>query len=280
MTSITPVMAAVAAACIVILPAPAAAQSNTDAGAQIANRGAGAATACIGCHGARGEGNAAANFPRLAGQPQAYLARQLKAYADGSRTHPVMMPIAKALNPQQIDAVSAYYAALDTPSPKPAQAASPQVLKRGQLLAAQGDDQLKVQGCANCHGPGGAGMPPLSPSLAGQHASYLAAALGEWKSGARNTDPSMQMPTIAKRLSDWDIAAVASYYASLPAPAPAAARTSLPARTSAAPPAPGQPATPVQGVGTEQGTATGGGNQGPGGGGGGSGSGPSGTTKK
>jgi cytochrome c553 len=248
------------------------------------SNGAQVASACVGCHGAKGEGNAAANFPRLAGQSQAYLARQLKSYADGSRNNPVMMPIAKGLSPEQIQAVAAYYAGLAAPAPKAATSAAPaaQALKRGAQLANVGDDKLGVQGCVNCHGPGGIGEPPAYPYLAGQHASYLTAALGEWKSGARNTDPSLQMNMIAKRLSDSDIAALAAYYAVQQAPAPETERGNVAAGTPARPAAQGssgQPAggTSTSGAGVEQGEPTSGSQQGPGGGGGASGSGPSGS---
>ncbi|MCS6474378.1 c-type cytochrome, partial [Burkholderia thailandensis] len=55
-------------------------------GKTIATQGATTGVAaCIGCHGAQGEGNAAAGFPRLAGTNAAYLAAQLAAFADGSR---------------------------------------------------------------------------------------------------------------------------------------------------------------------------------------------------
>jgi cytochrome c553 len=238
------------------------------------------AAACAGCHGAQGEGNPASGFPRLAAQPQSYLARQLVAYADGSRKNQVMSPIAQGLSRQQIDALAAYYASLAAPAAKAA-APTPQAAKRGEQLATVGDNKLGVQGCANCHGPGGAGEPPSYPYLGGQHAAYLTAALAEWKSGARNTDPSLQMNIIAKRLSDSDMAALAAYYAGLPPPAPAAQRGNVAAgsaqRSAAGGASSGTSGTPTQGVGAEQGQATSGGGQGPGGGGGASGSGASGS---
>jgi cytochrome c553 len=225
---------------------------------------------------------AASNFPRIAGQASLYLARQLSAYANGNRNNPVMTPIAKGLTPQQIEAVSAYYASLAAPSPKPPSKAAAGVPKRGQLLAEIGDEKIGVQGCANCHGPGGIGEPPSYPYLAGQHPGYLVTTFGEWKSGARKTDPSQQMPMIAKRLSDEDVKAVSAYYAAQPAPPPATQRANIAAGTTARPAAPapqtsGQSSVPTQGVGVEQGAATSGGEQGPGGGGGASGSGPSGS---
>ncbi|TFW01943.1 cytochrome c4 [Oxalobacteraceae bacterium OM1] len=237
---------------------------------------------CAGCHGQKGEGNAQSNFPRLAGQSQAYLAKQLKAYAEGSRNNPIMMPIAKGLSQDQIQAVAAYYAGLDTPSAKTAAPAA-QVGKRGEQLANVGDDKIAVQACANCHGPGGSGEPPTYPYLSGQHAGYLSAALGEWKSGARKTDPSMQMNMIAKRLSDSDIAALSAFYAAQPAPAPEPQRTNVAVGTPQRPAAQSSAqsptsATPTTGGGVEQGAPTTGGAQGIGGGGAASGTGSSGTT--
>jgi cytochrome c553 len=250
-----------------------------NAGMQIANAGASGTGACASCHGARGEGNAAANFPRIAGQPQAYLVRQLESYANGNRRNPVMEPIAKALDRQQIDAVSSYYASMSAPASKPAQQPAASVLARGRTLATVGDNGEGVQNCANCHGPGGSGLSPY-PYLASQHSGYLVAALGEWRSGTRKTDPSQQMPMIARRLADADIAAVAAYYAVQPAPVPAALRTNVPVGSASRPArqdaSPGPSAVPpassqgAQGVGVEQGTPTVGGGQGPGGGGTGS----------
>jgi cytochrome c553 len=247
-------------------------QALADAGARIAKSGApNGVTACVSCHGANGEGTPGAGFPRLAGQSQFYLNRQLLLFADGSRNHPVMSPIAKAMDKQQMLQTSTYYATLSnvpsaTPQNKPSQAA----MNRGRMLSDWGDESIRVQGCANCHGPGGRGGVYTFPYLAGQHQDYLQAAMAEWKSGARNTDPSGQMPTIAKRMSDADIAAVSAYFAMQPAPPPAT--QNIPAGSAARPVPParggGGGSTPGQGTGTEQGSPTSGGGQGPGGGGG------------
>lgn len=226
------------------------------------------AATCAGCHGAQGEGNAAGGFPRIAGQAQTYLARQLASYADGSRNNAVMTPIAKGLSAQQAQEVSAYYASLKAPSAAPAKAAAKAQVNRGQQLAAVGDDSKMVQACANCHGPGGAGSPPTYPYLAGQHSGYLSAAMAEWKSGNRKNDQSQQMPMIAQRLTDADVASVAAYYSSLPAPAPwqpqvAASVARAPAATTPSGPGPAESGAKAPGV--EQGQPTQGNTVGPGG---------------
>lgn len=73
---------------------------------------------CTSCHGANGQGGST-GAPRLAGQPQAYLVRQLEAYASGQREHSVMTPIAKGLRPQEREAIAAYYARLPVPPTPP-----------------------------------------------------------------------------------------------------------------------------------------------------------------
>jgi Cytochrome c553 len=97
-------------------------------GADIAQHGAGSSIpACIACHGAKGEGNAAAGFPRLAGLPAAYIAAQLHSFAQGARVNSLMSPMAKALNDGQVTELADYYSSLPAP-PRP-MASSPQPRK-------------------------------------------------------------------------------------------------------------------------------------------------------
>jgi cytochrome c553 len=259
-----------------------AATGNAAAGQKIAQAGGpGGVTACMSCHGTVGQGTAGAGFPRLAGQSQYYLERQLNMFASGARNNSVMTPIAKSMSAPQRRATAAYYAGLASPSEATGQSpASPQIIERGRVLAVIGDESRQVQSCANCHGPGGVGSNLTFPYLAGQHQDYLQLAMTEWKTGARNTDPSKQMPGIAARLNDDDIAAVAAYYASQTAPPPVVnierpavrAQKAAPLKRSKAGGSSGAGAAsgvgPAQGTGTEQGAPTSGGSQGPGGGGG------------
>jgi len=67
--------------------------------------------ACMGCHGPSGHG-IPPNFPRIAGQPAAYLEAQLLAYKSGARVDPVMNAIAFALSAQQIKELALYISAL------------------------------------------------------------------------------------------------------------------------------------------------------------------------
>ena len=238
---------------------------DVGAGKQLASQGAGAATACVGCHGANGEGNAQTAFPRLAGQGRLYLAHQLESYANGSRKNPIMQPIAAALNDAQRQQVAAYYASLGSAS-----SSAPAANAREPVLVGRGDDRRQVQSCANCHGPQGIGDAAANPYLAGQHANYLTATLAAWKSGDRNNDPSGQMPRIAKALTDDEVRTLVAYYAGLPAPAPRngqAAPPALSATRASVQSGPQEATVPTQGVGSEQGAPLTGGGQSQGAGG-------------
>ena len=195
-------------------------------GASIAKKGAGAALACQTCHGAAGEGVAQAGFPRLASLGAPYLQRQLNAFADGTRVNAVMMPIAKALSEADRSAVSAYYAALTVPATPAtalptatasAPAVSPPSAGVGATLATRGRWADKLPACEQCHGPGGRGVGPDFPALAGQSATYLSNQLAAWKTGARPPGPMGLMAVVAKKLSEDEVRAVADHYASLPA---------------------------------------------------------------
>ena len=62
--------------------------------------------ACATCHGPRGEGGREGIFPRLAGQPAAYVEAQLKAFRDGGRSSPFMSPTVTGLSDADISAVA------------------------------------------------------------------------------------------------------------------------------------------------------------------------------
>lgn len=66
---------------------------------------------CAACHGANGI-SVAPIYPNLAGQKDAYLVTQMKAFRDGSRANAIMAPMAKGLSDTDIANISAYLAAL------------------------------------------------------------------------------------------------------------------------------------------------------------------------
>lgn len=185
--------------------------------ARIAAEGNGAGAApCQSCHGADGAGQATAGFPRLAGLDEHYLARQLDAFADGSRANPVMQPVARALSSEERQALAVFYSRLPGPkvSAQP-QATGPQD-GLGQQLATRGRWDQGVPPCERCHGPDGVGVGSHFPPLAGQPASYLASQLRAWRDGTRRNDPLQLMQSVSRTLDEKDIDAVAAWFAARP----------------------------------------------------------------
>jgi thiosulfate dehydrogenase len=212
-------LGAIVMAMMVALPVLSAssahAQQQSALGRTIATQGtAKGIPACISCHGANGEGNAAAGFPRLAGLSEPYLAAQLAAFADGSRENSVMQPFAKIMSLDGRNAVSQYFSSL--PAPQGIRTNDPADITpsdTGAWLATRGRWQQDLPACVQCHGAGGAGVGAAFPPLAGQPAAYIEAQLNAWKNGKRSPGPLALMPAVASKLSDADIHAVAQYYA-------------------------------------------------------------------
>jgi cytochrome c553 len=199
------ILLAAAAPCARAASAPPAASSA----------GAAATPPCEACHGTHGEGMEAAHVPRIAGQAADYLKEQLDAYAAGTRDNPIMRNFAKALSEQQRAEFAARYAAMSAPYPPRTKSVDAVGLARGHQLAYQGDEAKRVQACDGCHGPDGVGVAQTAPYLAGQSAEYLASALKSFKDGTRKNDAAEMMRSVAERLDEADIAAVAGYFASL-----------------------------------------------------------------
>lgn len=166
-------------------------------------------TACLACHGAAGNSTIAQN-PKVAGQHEAYLVKQLHDFKTPQRANPVMSSIAKAMTDDDIKNVAAY---LDLQVQKPGAAKNKETVELGKQIYRGGIAEKNVPACAACHSPSGAGMPAQFARIGGQHQEYTAAQLTAFRSGARKN--SAQMTTIAKRLSDEEIQAVSDYVAGL-----------------------------------------------------------------
>lgn len=173
-----------------------------------------AAGVCASCHGADGNSAIAAN-PKLAAQHAQYTVKQLANFvpADGKpaqRANAVMLAFAMQLSEQDRRDVAAFYASQPL---KPAVARNKELVELGQKIYRGGIASKDVPSCAGCHGPNGAGIPAQYPRMAGQWAEYTEAQLLAFRSGERNN--SQQMSTIAARLSDREIKALAEYLAGL-----------------------------------------------------------------
>lgn len=185
---------------------------------------AGAANACIGCHGLAGEGDGHL-APRLAGLDPGYIVRQLELYDVGQRRHTQMEAIAGRLSWDARVQVAQYYGALEVPAPPRAIAAA--CTPTAADVVYSGDAALGLPACAACHGStlGGAGAG--APPLAGLTAAYIEEQLRAWRTGRRYGDPQDAMGRVSRQLHARDLAAVAACAANPPGatdrPAPRAA---------------------------------------------------------
>ena len=85
--------------------------ANAAMAAGDAEAGKAKSATCAGCHGAAGV-SANPLWPNLAGQKDAYLVKQMKAFRDGTRSDPMMSPMAKPLSDADIDNLAAYFSSL------------------------------------------------------------------------------------------------------------------------------------------------------------------------
>lgn len=188
------------------------------------------AAACVACHG-EGGNSLAPTFPKLAGQNERYLLKQMKDIQCGAlsaadqkaskcsgRPVPTMAGQLDALNDVDLADIAAYFAS--------------QTISGGQTkadLAVKGEEIYRagiraknVAACTACHSPTGSGNAPAGfPALAGQHADYVAAQLRAFRAaadglpGRENDGDTKVMRDIAYGLSDSEITAVSSYIGGL-----------------------------------------------------------------
>ena len=162
---------------------------------------------CAACHAVDGNSASPAN-PRLAGLNYEYINKQLLDFKSGERKSPVMMGIVANLTPQDLQNLSAYYSAQQ---PKGAKAKDQALALIGQKIYRGGVQGSGVPACAACHGAQGQGIPTQFPRLAGQHTDYIYDQLNKFRTGERANDGAKMMRTIAAKMTDADMRAVATY---------------------------------------------------------------------
>ena len=158
---------------------------------------------CAACHGQQGEGLVALNAPKIAGQSDWYLRRQLMNYKSGARgAHPddlygrQMAPMAATLiDEAAIDNVIAHIQTFPDEPP---------------LATVEGDvanGQQLYRVCSYCHGAGGQGIQAMNaPRTAGMSDWYLVRQIQNFKDGIRGAHPTdfygFQMGLMANVLQD------------------------------------------------------------------------------
>jgi cytochrome c553 len=168
-------------------------------------------TVCAACHGADGNSTGAPN-PKLAGQHPEYLFKQMRNFKVGERTNPIMNGMIAAFDENQMRDLAAYFASQKQIGD---QSKNRDTIEVGQKLFRAGDTAKGLPACAGCHGPSGAGIPGQFPRIGGQLADYIEAQLKTFRDGTRANDPNKMMGTVALKMTDAEIKAVADYAAGL-----------------------------------------------------------------
>ena len=173
-----------------------------------AEAGKGKVAVCGACHGADGN-SPAPNFPKLAGQGERYLLKQLHDIKSGARPVVEMTGMLDNLSDQDMADIAAYFAS----QKMSVGAADPKLVERGEALFRGGKREEGMPACTGCHSPDGAGLAAAGfPHLGGQHAQYVAKQLTDFREGDRTNDgDAMIMRAIAAKLSNKDIEAVSSF---------------------------------------------------------------------
>ncbi len=236
---------------------------NTPATWGDAAAGATKAAACAACHGV--DGNASdPQYPKLAGQHEQYIARQLAQFKNGGRNNAIMLGFAATLSAQDMRDIGAHFAAqkvLPGVADDTVIAEGPNAGRKfyevGQKLWRAGDATRGIPACQACHGPTGTGVPGAYPALGGQHAQYTAAQLTAFRGGqvwGQGDQANAVMSGVAAQLTDEEIQALATFVAGLHnvADAPGAdAVAEAEAAAAAAAEAAAAEAAPAEGEATE-----------------------------
>lgn len=163
---------------------------------------------CAACHGVDGN-SVNPEWPKLAGQHENYLAKQLLYFHSGERENATMKGMVAGLTEEDVQNLGAYYASQEVQFGT----ADPALVEQGEKIYRSGNPESGVAPCMGCHGPNGAGNPGANyPALRGQHAKYVELQLHGFAEGKRANENSVKMMQIlSSRMTNREIRAVASY---------------------------------------------------------------------
>lgn len=200
-----------------------------------ATAGAAKAAVCGACHGADGN-SLAPTFPKLAGLGERYLLKQMQDIqawdlekdaakkAKTGRAVPEMTGLLANLSAQDLADIAAHFAK-QTTQLSGSKKIEVQVnsgilvdgLELGERIYRAGNMTTGVPACTGCHAPDGKGNIAAGfPRLSGQHPEYVEKQLRAFRAGDRiNDGDQMIMRTIADKMSDAEIKALANYIAGL-----------------------------------------------------------------
>jgi len=179
---------------------------------------------CMGCHGLAGN-STMPNFPKLAGQGEGYILKQLQEFKSGARNNAIMAGVVAILSEQDMMDIAAYYST-QTISENSAKA-NEETIELGRKIYLGGKKDTQTTACIACHGPKGLGIPSAKfPALGAQHAEYTVSQLKAYRQYsineqtgsddlARDNDYEGMMRNVARGLTTVEIEALAQYIAGL-----------------------------------------------------------------
>lgn len=202
-------IAIAAVLCLLLAPSPNGAFAADPGIEGDAAAGESKSAQCAACHLADGN-STNPMYPRIGGQHERYIAKQLADYKSGKRQNAIMSGIAGGLSEQDMADLGAFYA---TREPTEVTTdADAETLELGEQLYRGGNLAQGIPACIGCHGPAGKGNPMAAfPLLTGQHTDYTATQLQHFRSRERANDAGMMMRNVAVRLTDEEINALAHY---------------------------------------------------------------------
>lgn len=162
---------------------------------------------CQGCHGEFGNSTEPL-VPKLAGQYGKYIAKELRNYQAGVRTHQIMNAMAGTISDDDLADIAAYFAS------QPKMKGSGPENELGKKLFTKGDINRKMIACINCHGVHGKGLTPntsMFPVLGGQQKEYLRKQLHNFQDVDRTNSPNAIMNKVTNKLTNDEIDAIAEY---------------------------------------------------------------------
>jgi cytochrome c553 len=162
---------------------------------------------CQGCHGE--EGNSLEGMvPKLAGQYGIYIAKQLRNYQAGTRTHQIMNAMAATISDEDLADIAAYF------SSRKKMKGGGGDNEIGRRLFTKGDITRTIVACINCHGVNGKGLTPktsMFPVIGGQQRDYIRGQLKNFRAGDRSNSPNGIMNRITNKLTDVEVESLAEY---------------------------------------------------------------------
>lgn len=189
-------------ACCILAAAPLLASAQTEETRRIVN------TICAQCHGADGNSTNPI-YPKLAGQPASYIAKQIHEFISGGRSHEQMSPIVAKISPTEIENLGRYFSQMKPARGKPSEERLSEI---GRLLYTIGNPATGMPSCDGCHAPDASGGGRF-PRLAGQHREYIIKQMLDIREGRRNS--STLMRAVTDRMGELEMKALAAYLSGL-----------------------------------------------------------------